>query len=605
MDPHSLKSILVATDLREGSEEIVRSAGRLAAATGAELHALHALDLGSPPYGTVAEGAIPTMPERLEQAHRALAEQVAELVPDDVPVRTHVADHAAHAAIVERAAEISADLIVLGPHEGRDLGARVVGTTADRVLRTAEVPCLLVRRPLELPIRRIGVAVDFSEPSRGAVEAAVTLAGELGAAPGGDPPTGTDLVVFHVGWSIDREGNPPLTEEELVRRLQEEVKATLEQSGQEPPARLRLEVSWAASPRSAIIAHAEEREMDLLVLGTHGYGGAARILLGSVASGVARSATCSVLLVPPALSHRMATGPQAWKARARLERVLIATDLSPSSAWAAEWVVHYFAPGADHRFVHVLDLEEPPAFLGGPTKGREAELRATREAADRELRSLARSLIGEEAVELREGSASGEISRAAHDWRADVLAVGEHGRRGIKGWIGSTAERLLVSAPAPVLLVKESSREPPSRLLAAVDDSDLSHGVLTWARVLAERFAAGVHVFHALDAVRYGAAYSMGAAPPLAASEEDRAKALHWLEERVREAGLSANTVDVEVVAGDAAASLIEAATRTGADLLVMGSRGARAAGRLLLGSTSRAAIRQAPCSVLVVTKAS
>jgi nucleotide-binding universal stress UspA family protein len=50
-----------------------------------------------------------------------------------------------HTAIRQRAREVSADLIVIGPHRSRAVADRVLGSTVDRVIRTSEVPCLIVR----------------------------------------------------------------------------------------------------------------------------------------------------------------------------------------------------------------------------------------------------------------------------------------------------------------------------------------------------------------------------------------------------------------------------------------------------------------------------
>jgi nucleotide-binding universal stress UspA family protein len=53
----------------------------------------------------------------------------------------------------------------------------------------------------------------------------------------------------------------------------------------------------SGSPTKAISEHAADRKPDLLVLGTHGYGGVKRIVLGSVAEALARYAACATLIV--------------------------------------------------------------------------------------------------------------------------------------------------------------------------------------------------------------------------------------------------------------------------------------------------------------------
>lgn len=355
MSQRGIRSILVATDLGEGSAEAVRSAATLASAAGAELHVLHALDLESPPYGLKEGGPILTLPGRTAQAERELREEVGRLVPPAVPVHPRVLNEAPHRAIVEHASAVSAELIVLGPHRG-GAGARLLGTTADRVIRTAEVPCLIVRAPLTLPLRRVGVPTDFSVPSRGALHVALAWASWLGRPAGDAAGEPAELRVFHVGPAHDPDDHASL-DAAITRLLEEEVKEARDRVGTPATGPVGTAIAWDPDRVTAIAAHAQSAGLELLVLGTHGRGGASRLLVGSVASGVAREADCPVLLVPPVLARRIVTGPGAWVARARLQRVLVAVDLEEPSMDAARWAVRHFAPGADFRLVHVLDVD--------------------------------------------------------------------------------------------------------------------------------------------------------------------------------------------------------------------------------------------------------
>ena len=390
MNQSGIHSILAAVDLEEGSGEVLRSAARLALAVGAELHVLHVVDLESRPYGEGA-GEEMTSPARMARAEQDLQDEVWRTVPQGVPVHLRAVDNVPYRAILMRADQVGADLIVLGPHRG-DPAARFLGTTADRIVRTAEVPCLIVRAPLTLPLRRIGVPVDFSVPSLGALGLALSAA-ERGAGHAGarvDDPT--ELVVFHVGTGVgpgDRQGR----EGEIVLRLEEETRQALEGADADLPVTVRSEVLWDAPPITAITTYAAEVGLDLLVMGTHGRGVLPRLLLGSVASGVAREAPCPVLLVPPTLARRVVAGPDVWAARARLERVLVAIDLAEVSMKAATWTARHFASGADLHVVHVLDVERPPEFLGGPTDAYGQRIDLARQEAETRVDACAREFL--------------------------------------------------------------------------------------------------------------------------------------------------------------------------------------------------------------------
>jgi nucleotide-binding universal stress UspA family protein len=602
MSRFPIRSILVATDLGEGSDELVRSSAALAAVSGAELSVLHVIDLDSPPYGLREDGRIPSLPGRIEEAEGALAEQVRRVVPVGVPVRPRVLSNATHQAITEHAADVGADLIVLGPHRGGGPAGEFLGSTADRVIRTAEVPCLILRGPLSLPLRRVGVPVDFSEPARGALQVALEWSAWLEGTPAADEASGLELSVFYVASTIEAAEPDAPSSEALLQRLGREVEAAAPTDGS-PRAKVRLDIRRETSPAAGILSQAREHGFDLLVMGTHGYGNLTRLLIGSVASGVARRAPCPVLLVPPSVVRRAAPARLTERPEARLHRVLLAVDFSEASVAAADWTVRHFIPDAEHLFVHVLDVKEPPAFLGGPTAATAQAIREAEKAADARLREITRDLNAPERIIVRQGQPVGEVSRLATEERVDLIAVGPHARKGLAGWLGSSAESLLGSSPVPVLLGRRLPPGPPTRILAAVDESERAGELLAWARALRERFGAALEVIFAVNVLHFEPAFEPVGHPRLVteATKKAEASALRWLRERTVEAGLAEEEVRLRVASGEPGSLILEVAERSGAELIVMGSRGAGTAGRLLLGSVARTVLRDAPCPVFVV----
>lgn len=292
MKPTLLHSILAATDLTVASDEALRAAAALAASSGAALHVVHAPDVAAAPHPEDASfgGWISAEEERLNlQLQRVL------------PARTEVESRqvvamAPHDAVLSRAAAVGADLIVLGPHRGRSGSAPLLGTTADRVVHGAECPCLVVRGRLSLPLARIVVPFDLSHPSRGALQVAFGWGDALAAqhAAPGEPVA--EIAVVHVLERAPGVGAIPGNHAAIGPRLHADVEAARAESG----ARVREEVVWGGDfPSEEIVRYAERERADLLVLATHGRGFLGRALLGSVASSVAASATCPVLLVPP------------------------------------------------------------------------------------------------------------------------------------------------------------------------------------------------------------------------------------------------------------------------------------------------------------------
>lgn len=289
------RSIVAATDLGSTSDDIVRAAAILAGRSGAELHLIHSLELTRDRSGRDATDE--RSKDKARHAEDQLRDQVRRVMPEGVvPATQRVVAHTAHHAILEIAEEVSADLIAVGPHAGGALGAHFLGTTAEHVIRGAEVPCLVVRKPLSPAMRRIGVPIDCSDPAQGALQVAFRWGEVLGSY--GEPP---EVWVMNVGWKVEKIDNPSIEQDRLRPELQRQIEMAKNQVGGAEELQTHVEVVWAANPTEATIAWAKDRMIDLLVLGTRGRGGLKRAMIGSVASGMARQAPCAVLLVPPSL----------------------------------------------------------------------------------------------------------------------------------------------------------------------------------------------------------------------------------------------------------------------------------------------------------------
>ncbi|MFM8273309.1 MAG: universal stress protein [Gemmata sp.] len=137
-----------------------------------------------------------------------------------------------------------------------------------------------------LPIRTILHPTDYSERSRAALDLACALARDFGA----------ELIICHVsppplvpageGLTADF----PTGESELMAARLRQV------SPAGPRQRVTHELR-RGDPASEIVRLAGEAKADLIVLGTHGRGGLTRVLMGSVAEGVMRTAPCPVVTV--------------------------------------------------------------------------------------------------------------------------------------------------------------------------------------------------------------------------------------------------------------------------------------------------------------------
>jgi universal stress protein E len=265
------------------------AAVQLARWTGAKLHVVHTFDF--PPVFTGVEPGYDAgqwAAYLADDGREQLEAELRELAPDVAIVCT-VTPGPPASAILDAAQESGAELLVVGAGSAGRIAGAFLGTTAQRVLRGAGAPVLVVRRAVRHPLERVLIATDLSE-----LAAAVhTRGAETVEAVFGTPAAVQALHVApipHVGHPVPSEAVEAGTREALKRFL-----ATL------PPAPHPVTpVVRFGGAADRIVTEAESWNADVLVVGTQARGWAERLLLGSVAEAALRDAPCNVLAIPPA-----------------------------------------------------------------------------------------------------------------------------------------------------------------------------------------------------------------------------------------------------------------------------------------------------------------
>jgi nucleotide-binding universal stress UspA family protein len=173
----------------------------------------------------------------------------------------------------------------------------LLGSVADRLVRQAPCPVLTVRPDLgdagRTTIRRICYATDFSPTARAAWSWVVAIARAFGAE--------VDLV--HVMFSpvVDPHRSPDALGR-MAHLLHEQGRMEAERflaASELPRERVRVCLTHG-DPGQQIVHRAQEQADDLIVMGTHGWSGVLRWMLGSVAHHVIQRAPCPVLTIAPA-----------------------------------------------------------------------------------------------------------------------------------------------------------------------------------------------------------------------------------------------------------------------------------------------------------------
>ncbi len=276
------RRILVATDFSKTARVAQRSAELLARESGAGLTLAHVVDFPAASYAFDSE----LRQTWIEQARKRLEAAAVRSRAGGVAVRgTELRVGKPWFEVLEIAREVGADLICIGNSGHSRFERLLLGSTAENVIRHAEVPVLVTRsRPLGR-LQRVLVPVDFDEGSRRAL--ALAAKGLPGRARMEAFHAVSPIAVMEPWFPVE----PPSEAE--VRR---DLRAFLASSGAKDA---RTSVTLSADPGQAILRRARSWKADVIVISTHGRGGLAHVLLGSVAERVARYADRPVLVLPP------------------------------------------------------------------------------------------------------------------------------------------------------------------------------------------------------------------------------------------------------------------------------------------------------------------
>ena len=286
-----------------------------------------------------------------------------------------------------------------------------------------------------MALARILVGCDLSPPSDQALDRAIGIAERNGA----------KLILVHAQaddappTEIDRDALQQLGEVSAAVRAHEAV-ALAERMTQIQARGIEVDlISRIGPPEEVLSQAASDRAAELIVIGSHGHTGIARMLLGSVASATIRHATCDVLVC---------RGPAP---RMPFQRPLVATDFSPVSAKVLQHAALVSEPGASFDVVHAWQL--PTGSWGATLLGQARFPWSTGSLADKlvaDHQELGHPLH----VELIQGPPASVITHAAERGSNDLIAVGAHGRRGVRRLLlGSVAESTIRHSPCSVLVV--------------------------------------------------------------------------------------------------------------------------------------------------------
>lgn len=297
-----------------------------------------------------------------------------------------------------------------------------------------------------IDIKKILVPVDFSEPSKMAVNYGLSLALQFNAR----------LVLTHIVSSSTALIYTFPTESLAFEK--EQVKYAKSTLPSLIPGEFRDRVDLqtivkVGDVRSELLGLVHDEKIDLLVMGTHGRSGVERLLLGSLTERMLRKLSVPIMTV----SHLDPTRELHTSAPVPLRHVLYATDLSDSAEIGLKFSSD-LARGAGARLsvVHVFKPIEA-IYLGTESGYVWNELEMLREDAQKRLQSCIPEGVGKDlkiTPILLEGDPYREILDFADEQNADMIVLNLQGKTAVeRALLGSTAERVIRLAHVPVLSI--------------------------------------------------------------------------------------------------------------------------------------------------------
>jgi nucleotide-binding universal stress UspA family protein len=197
-------------------------------------------------------------------------------------------------------------------------------------------------------------------------------------------------------------------------------------------------------PAREIVACANSRHADLIVMPTHGHGPFRRLLLGSVTAKVLHDASCPVW-----------TGPHLEQAPAhasiRFRNILCAIDLGPHARDVLAWAAHFAQDfAAELTLLHVLPMSlvrQEGIYFDPEWRQREAADTAHRIAEfQQEMHTNAEVMV-------ETGETPETVADVAQQRDADLLVIGRGRHSGILGRLRTNAYAILRESPCPVATI--------------------------------------------------------------------------------------------------------------------------------------------------------
>ncbi len=288
-------------------------------------------------------------------------------------------------------------------------------------------------------------------------------------------------------------------------------------------------------------------------------------------------------------------------------KILLAVDASPDSRHAAHMVRHCAQPPA-LDILNVVDVDAlrhayispdvPASYLDTYRQ----EVSQVAEKVLHEMKAELEPLSLHVRLIADSGDAAESIIQTAEESRSDLIIVGQRGMTASPSFLlGGVSQKVATYAPCSVLVVKDDPATL-NRLVLAVDGSEASHKAVAFLQHVPFKAPLEIDVVTVWPQGRALAAAQLAKrAGRSELKEVVKTKGEELLRSVATELNQGPYKVQTELLHGDPAFAILDAAVRREAQMVVVGARGLTPIKRFLIGSVCQKILVHALCSVLVV----
>lgn len=256
-----MKKILVLTDFSEVAFNACLFAMNLARQIGAEIHFLHVIFASANRYHLPGRNNLDEshLKAEVENANAALADLNAMAERYGLIARNFISYNKEHFDVVDHVKDYSDDYVVIGSHGARGIKELLLGSNAQKIIRYAPCPALVVKGRVEnIQIKEIAFASFFHEEDHKPFHKVLEFADTIGAQ--------VSLLYVNTPFIYERQD-----------KISERIQQFLSQVPEYPEKQFKTYIEFGKYSEEGMLDFMKEKDMDLLAIPTSGRNGFSRV----------------------------------------------------------------------------------------------------------------------------------------------------------------------------------------------------------------------------------------------------------------------------------------------------------------------------------------